>query len=947
MPKPGGGGSGNGGGGALKITSVSPDSGIAGDGITNVSSGLVFSGTGDPSKTTYLYVDGARIGAVTWVPGTNSWSFTLTADLAEGTHQITIGTVAKNGRTTFSDSFIVTIDESAAPPTVTGAALTNDATPAFSGTAEAGSTVEVFANGQSVGTAVADSTGDWQLLDTSIALADGDYLVTAVATDRAGNISAASAAHAITVDAVPDEPGPDDRFRPTDALYLDQWHLNMLDDQGSQEWAIEKIWADYTGAGVSVGIYDDGIEYNHHDLDDNYDPSKHLVYNGQVLDPAPGTSEEATHGTAVAGVIAAEADGTGSVGVAFGASLTGVNIFTGPANINASAPNGYLAVADQQYRFDIVNHSWGALPAYINDTGQVTIATIAGYERAVTEGRQGLGTIVVRAAGNSADSANGDAFNTSRYAIVVGAHDWEGDASWYTNRGPNLLVSAPTSGNTTDGDLRIVTTDRLGGEGYAPEDYTWTDSTGFGGTSSAAPTVAGVVALMLDANPDLGWRDVQTILGNSAHGLGSYDGQLADPDETLPVDEDGDGTIDYFTTLPVEYDSWIYNGADNWNGGGLHYSGDYGYGGVDVFNAVRMAEVWSLFGPAQTSANEIVEDDLARVDTSNDPSLSYNAHGFNGESDTVSATWTYSGAPMDIEYVSFSLEIELVFMEGVTLTLTSPEGTTVTLMEPLMNDYTPFFSFFGIPFVTNWSWSFGSQAFKGEDPTGDWTFTIHEVNSTFDTENYPGWGEIEGGRVNWFEFDFYGQAVDQDDVYHYTDEVFQALADEPDRLALADGGGVDWLNLAAMTDDLIVDLASDGTGGAAAAGMDFAQIAAGTVIENAVGGDGNDTLRGNAEANTLYGMRGDDLIEGGIGDDYLAGGTGDDIFRIAAGDGFDVIEGFQAGAGSEDRLQLAGITGYEVVDEAGSARLLFDEGGSVLLIGVNPLSLHGDDFLWV
>jgi len=265
----------------------------------------------------------------------------------------------------------------------------------------------------------------------------------------------------------------------------------------------------------------------------------------------------------------------------------------------------------------------------------------------------------------------------------------------------------------------------------------------------------------------------------------------------------------------------------------------------------------------------------------------------------------------------------------------------------LMNDYTPFFSFFGIPIVTNWSWAFASQAFKGEDPTGEWTITIHEDNSTFDTENYPGWGELEGGRVNWFEFDFYGTAVDQDDVYHYTDEVFQALADEPDRLMLTDDGGADWLNLAAMTDDLIVDLASNGTGGGAtSAGVDFAQIGAGTIIENAVTGDGNDTLRGNAEANKLYGMRGDDLIEGGAGGDYLAGGTGDDTFVIAAGVGDDVIEDFQAGAGSEDRLQLVGITGYEVVDEDGSARLVFDEGGSVLLVGVNPLSLHADDFLW-
>ena len=121
------------------------------------------------------------------------------------------------------------------------------------------------------------------------------------------------------------------------------------------------------------------------------------------------------------------------------------------------------------------------------------------------------------------------------------------------------------------------------------------------------------------------------------------DGPLADPDETIPVDENGDGTVDYYEILPVEYDHWIYNGATNWNGGGLHYSGDYGYGGVDVYNAVRMAEVWSLFSAPQTSANEVVVEDIAREivpDRKNDPyaSLSYNAHHANGEPDTVSAT---------------------------------------------------------------------------------------------------------------------------------------------------------------------------------------------------------------------------------------------------------------------------------------------------------------------
>ncbi len=247
---------------------------------------------------------------------------------------------------------------------------------------------------------------------------------------------------------------------------------------------------------------------------------------------------------------------------------------------------------------------------------------------ALEDGRDGLGTIHVKAAGNDNRNANGDGASTSRATIIVGAYDDDGDASYYSNFGSNLLVSAPSSGGSSNHG--IITTDLLGiddgyniidedGQNTSEGDYT----NQFGGTSAATPIVTGVIALMLEANPDLGWRDVQNILAYSAREIGSGVGGERLPDET---------------------DTWRYNNADNWNGGGLHYSEDYGFGSVDAYNAVRMAEVWGLFAAPQASANE----------------TSYSSTATNVALDDLKTTdiqFHFDGTSFDVESVNVSLNI--------------------------------------------------------------------------------------------------------------------------------------------------------------------------------------------------------------------------------------------------------------------------------------------------
>ena len=143
-------------------------------------------------------------------------------------------------------------------------------------------------------------------------------------------------------------------YIPNDSLYANQWNLNNTGQSGGTPGVdinVTGVWDDYTGAGVNVAVYDDGVQYTHPDLNDNYNAALHITIGGVIHDPAPAGAAD-NHGTAVAGLIGAENDGTGTVGVAFGSTLVGAAV------LNMSTPDLFEAM-NQQSNFDVVNHSWG------------------------------------------------------------------------------------------------------------------------------------------------------------------------------------------------------------------------------------------------------------------------------------------------------------------------------------------------------------------------------------------------------------------------------------------------------------------------------------------------------------------------------------------------------------------------------------------------------------
>ena len=290
------------------------------------------------------------------------------------------------------------------------------------------------------------------------------------------------------------------RAMPDDTLISQQWHLKNTNTTRTHI-NVESAWnypvSGTRGAGIRIGIVDDGLQTAHPDLVTNVDTANDKDWNGNDLDPNPGTGDD--HGTACAGNAAAR--GNNSLGVSGSApesTLVGLRLIAGAVTDAQEAE----AMAWSNDIIQIKSNSWGP-----SDTGTILEApgplTAAALQNATTNGRGGLGTIFLWAGGNGGnvgDDSNYDGYANSIHTISIGASDSNGNRAYYSEPGANVVVVAPSSGGTG-----ITTTDRTGPAGYVNGDY----YSSFGGTSSATPTAAGVVAMMLEKNPNLGWRDVQ------------------------------------------------------------------------------------------------------------------------------------------------------------------------------------------------------------------------------------------------------------------------------------------------------------------------------------------------------------------------------------------------------------------------------------------------------
>ncbi|XP_064813830.1 LOW QUALITY PROTEIN: proprotein convertase subtilisin/kexin type 5b [Oncorhynchus masou masou] len=459
-----------------------------------------------------------------------------------------------------------------------------------------------------------------------------------------------------------------------DAKWSSMWYIHCNDDihNCQSDMNIVGAWKrGYTGKDVVITILDDGIERNHPDLIQNYDNQASYDVNGNDMDPMPryDASNENKHGTRCAGEVAASANNSHcTVGIAYNARIGGVRMLDGDVTDMVEAKSLSL----QPQHIDIYSASWGPDDDGKTVDGPASLARQA-FENGIRMGRKGRGSIFVWASGNggrSRDHCSCDGYTNSIYTISISSTAESGRKPWYLEECSSTLTTTYSSGENYD--RKIITTDLR---------QRCTDS--HTGTSASAPMAAGIIALALEANPLLSWRDVQHIIVKTSRA-----GHLNAPD-------------------------WKTNAA------GYNVSHLYGFGLMDAEAMVKEAERWKQV-PAQHICVESADRQIRTIRPEHVVRSVYKATGCIDNS---------NHHVIYLEHVIVRITITHPRRGDLSINLTSPSGTKSQLLGNRLFDH----SMEGFK-----NWEFMTTHCWGEKAAGDWILEIHDSPSQLRSQKVPG-----------------------------------------------------------------------------------------------------------------------------------------------------------------------------------------------------------------
>lgn len=531
-----------------------------------------------------------------------------------------------------------------------------------------------------------------------------------------------------------------------------------------------------SGNGVYVAVVDSGLEIAHPSLKPNIENIENKSKTWSINfrdndlpknDPSPIPEDDRDHGTMVAGIIGMRSNlGFGGSGVAPKTQLSGYNVISMGAQ-NFQNFVDALGGSDASKGNDIFSMSYG-----YNNTSQLkednsTIkASVEAFKFGTKKLRDGKGAIYVKAAGNgfqslgffagsscesaikyklSCQNSNMNFENTLAEVITVGALNAQGIKSSYSTTGSSLWISAPGGeygknkewiedklkkiDQTVDwakykpsfGEPAIFTTDvsgkklgsskvidfakkepiiAIGNEFNAcdiPENSNGNYTNSMNGTSSATPVTSGSVALILEANPSLTWRDVKYILAKTA--------QKVDPE---------------FKGVEITLDSeHHYQAEQGWvtNAAGFHFSNWYGFGRVNVGEAVKLASNY------KKNLGTYIESEWMNASLENNSVtiMSGNIKGYD------SVIKVESSDKLEIENVQIRVTLESKYIGDIAIELISPSGTKSIIWNPA-NAFSRNGNMVDMQLQSN--------AFYGENSAGEWKIKIvntgiHKADATF------------------------------------------------------------------------------------------------------------------------------------------------------------------------------------------------------------------------
>ncbi|CAF0745562.1 unnamed protein product [Brachionus calyciflorus] len=454
-----------------------------------------------------------------------------------------------------------------------------------------------------------------------------------------------------------------EKFKVLDPSWPDMWYLNRnLKNSSLPDLNVTTAWElGYTGKGVIITFLDDGLEWDHPDIFENFEQSasKNLLDNKD--DPRPDYSHYVqNHGTRSAGIVGSLANNNlCTIGIAFNSRIGAIRILSDQAVSDSLLAQ---ALEFNREKIHIYCSSFGPPDLELIEPGPKTKTAL---REGVNKGRKGLGSIYIWASGNGGefeDSCAYDGYINSIYTFSISATTENGNKPSYTEECSSILATTFSSGSPEEKSIYSIDI-----KGECTSDHS--------GTSAAAPIAAGIIALTLEANPKLTWRDVMfiTVLTSRAKAIVS--------------------------------NNYIQNKR------GLLVSSRYGFGLMDAGRMVEVAKNW-------VNVPKMVTCDVQSFD------YLVKTRKLFGITEVRLFTNSCQGTRNEINYIE-QIEIVvsiLVKIRGfLEFNITSPMGTKSQILQVRKYDNSP------EGFV---KWTFMSVYFWGENPKGEWILNFGSIDAS-------------------------------------------------------------------------------------------------------------------------------------------------------------------------------------------------------------------------